>query len=297
MESKLAPPTTPNLDVHGYRFTYHHSRDALSIYKSREAYLRIGRRAAVERELERHRQWLKLGFPLPDLLAQGEHGGWFYAIEASAGERVFGEIFEQESRQCGQISDTSFDAYLTLVGRFAESQLRTQTATQTQDNIRSEFAALVRLDGVLTELPHLRDKTLAAFEHAITRLQCFPSVYSHGDFHPYNVCPGGVIDLENAGRGYAGYDVITGLLMNDLFSPDDQDFHYSDTQRQHYLDEHDSLFVAYGLPAPSSYLDDFLFCKHLSLVPERHYRPQQQRWFYESYTNLLARYLDAPKRL
>lgn len=68
----------PALEVHGYHFTYHHSRDALSIYQSREAYLRIGQRDAVERELQRHIHWLKLGFPLPDLLAQGEQGVLFY---------------------------------------------------------------------------------------------------------------------------------------------------------------------------------------------------------------------------
>jgi len=245
----------------------------------------------VERELQHHIHWLKLGFPLPDILAQGEQGGWFYAIEASAGEVVFDEIFEQESRQFGQVSDASFSAYLTMVCRFAESQLRTQM----EDDIRREFAALVRLEGVLTELPHLRDMTLAAFESAVAHLQCFHAVYSHGDFHPYNVCPGAVIDLDSAGRGYAGYDVISGLLMDDLFSPDDQDFQYSDSQRQRYLDKNDAIFAAYGLPLPSHYVDDFLFCKHLSLVPGRNHRPQQQRWLYESYTSRLARYLDAAK--
>lgn len=212
-------------------------------------------------------------------------------IEASAGEVVFGEIFEQECRQFGQISDASFSAYLTMVCRFAESQLRTQM----EDDIRSEFAALVRLEGVLTELPHLRDKTLVAFELAVMRLQCFPAVHSHGDFHPHNVCPGGVIDLDSAGRRYAGYDVITALLLDDLFSPDDQDFHYSDSQRQQYLNKNDAIFAAYGLPIPSLYVDDFLFCKHLRLVPGRHHRPQQQRWLYESYASRLTRYLDTAK--
>ena len=51
----------------------------------------------------------------------------------------------------------------------------------------------------------------------------------------------------------------------------------------------------YDLPVPSRYADDFLFCKHLSLVPGRNHHPQQQRWFYESYTSRLARYLDAAK--
>jgi hypothetical protein len=283
-----SPPTQPTFDIHGYHFTYHHSRDALSIYQSPEAYLRIGQRDAVEHELHRHILWLKLGFPLPELLAQGEHGAWFYAIEASAGEIVFGEIFEQEYQQRRQISDATFQAYLTLVCRFAESQLQTQI----DEDIRDEFADLVRLEGVLAELPHLRDDTLAAFDRAATRLQRFPAVHSHGDFHPYNVCPGGVIDLDRAGRGYAGYDVITGLLMDDLFAPDDQDYQYSDSQRQQYLGSIDALFAAQGLPIPSAYVDDFLFCKLLSLVPGRHNRPQQQRWFYESYATRLARYLN-----
>jgi len=109
----------------------------------------------------------------------------------------------------------------------------------------------------LTELPHLRDMTLAAFESAVAHLQCFPAVYSHGDFHPYNVCPGAVIDLDSAGRGYAGYDVISGLLMDDLFSPDDQDFQYSDSQRQRYLDKNDAIFAAYGLPSLHTMLTIF----------------------------------------
>lgn len=291
MQGNLLPPSTPTFELLGYHFTYHHSRDMLSIYQNEKVYLRIGEREAVERELHCHAHWLHLGFPLPDIIAQGEIGGWYYTIEASAGEAVFGEIFEQESQQFGQVGDTSFSAYLAIVCRFTESQLRTQM----QDDVRSEFAALVRLDGVLTELPHLRDKTLAAFEHAVTRLQGFPAVHSHGDFHPHNVCPDGVIDLDSAGRGYAGYDVISGLLIDDLFSPDDQDFQYSDTQRQRYLNMNDAIFAAYSLPIPSLYIDDFLFCKHLSLVPGRHHRLQQQRWLYESYTSRLEHYLDAAK--
>lgn len=39
MEPELAPPTIPTLDMNGYHFIYHHSREALSIDQSQAAYL------------------------------------------------------------------------------------------------------------------------------------------------------------------------------------------------------------------------------------------------------------------
>lgn len=50
MEPELAPPTIPTLDMNGYHFTDHHSREALSIDQSQAAYLRIGQHQAVGRD-------------------------------------------------------------------------------------------------------------------------------------------------------------------------------------------------------------------------------------------------------
>ena len=57
-------------------------------------------------------------------------------------------------------------------------------------------------------LPDLASLSEQAFVKILARLRDFPTVWTHGDFHPYNVCAGGVIDLETTQPGIAGYDII-----------------------------------------------------------------------------------------
>jgi len=43
----------------------------------------------------------------------------------------------------------------------------------------------------------------------MARLDEFPGTLVHGDLHAFNMCAGGVIDLEGSGWGIAGYDALT----------------------------------------------------------------------------------------
>jgi Phosphotransferase enzyme family len=167
--------------------------------------------------------------------------------------------------------------------RYAKAQVRHPVA----GDIGIDFRELVRVNLLIDELPDLRDRTLRAFERAVDRLQVFPGAWCHRDLVAANICERGVIDLEGVGRGYAGYDVIGAHLEPDLWGGGHA---YSPRQREQCLTPVDEIFAAHGLPAPSAYAREFVFCKAINTATGRHGLPGQQQWLYNRYRSILNAY-------
>jgi hypothetical protein len=280
-----------SLQIAGRTFQFHHHRgDDNDLYFSEDAYLRIGDRAELEPEYETHVRMLQMGFPVPQMLARGEWNGRFYWIEESVGTQVLWKLFMAETRANGCMSDASFRALMEVMGRYAEAQVRHPVA----GDIRAEFQELVRVNDLIEELPDLRDRTLRAFERAVERLQVFPGAWCHRDLATANICERGVIDLEGVRPGYAGYDVMGALLEPDVWAAPDG-YAYSPRQREVFLTPVDRIFTAQGLPAPSAYAPDFLFCRLLCLAAGCHLTPGhplpgQVRWLHNRYRTVLNEY-------
>lgn len=259
-----------------------------STYRGTGTYLRMGPREELEPEYVRQRQLWNLGFPVARLVQVGERAEQVYYIEESLGDQVFGDLFTDEWQRSGAIADATFAAFLAIVRAWAEAQLRTATTV----TLAEKFRHVTRVHEVTQALPQLESQTELAFAKARERLRSFPVVVTHGDFHAFNICERGVIDLEMVRGGCAGYDVITGLLGDELFPPDVEDYHYAPHQVECYVATMDDLYASYQLPKPSAYAADFLICKMMWIIWIMEHRPPERRsWVHRQYQEMVEAYL------
>ncbi|MEZ4733054.1 MAG: phosphotransferase [Caldilineaceae bacterium] len=259
-----------------------------AVYRGPAAYLRIGLPAVIEHEIAIHRRLLALGFPVAPLLQTGVQDGQPFFIEAALGDAVWGDRLEVETHQHGAVLDASFADLLVLILRWTEAQLQNLAPAET----RADLAATVRLADVERLLPEHILLTRQVFARAQQRLALFPTVLTHGDFHPHNLCPGGVIDLEFVHWSVAGYDAITGLFADDLLPPDPADYQYTAAQLPAAHTAIDALFQRYHLPLPSHYLADFRLCRMMRIVQLAERRPLAvQQWIYQQYVTMAITYM------
>lgn len=259
-----------------------------AVYRGPDTYLRIGLPAVIEHEITIHRRLLALGFPVAPLLQTGGQDGQPFFIESALGDAVWGDSLEVETHAHGTVRESSFADLLALVLRWTETQLQNLAPAETCANL----AATVRLADAERLLPAYTLLTRQVFERAQQRLAVFPVVLTHGDFHPHNLCPGGVIDLEFVHWSVAGYDALTGLFANDLFPPDPADYRYTTDQLANARAAIDALFQRYRLPPPSHYLADFRLCRMMRIVQLAERRPLDvQQWIYQHYVTMATAYL------
>lgn len=259
-----------------------------AVYRSAAAYLRIGLPAVIEREMAIHRHLQLQEFPVAALLETGVQDGQSFFIEAALGDTVWGDSLEAETHNHGAIQTSAFANLLALILRWTEAQLRNPAPAQTCANL----AETVRLADVERLLPAYALLTRQVFARAQQRIDVFPAVLTHGDFHPYNLCPGGVIDLESVHWSVAGYDAITGLFADDLLPPDPADYHYTTRQLTDAHAAIDALFQRYHLPLPSHYLADFRLCRMMRIVQLAERRPPDvQQWIYQQYIMMATAYI------
>ncbi len=262
------------------------TRGAVSIYRGRDSYLKIGPEDLVRHETGIHRQLLDCSFPVARILEEGEYGGLRYFIEESLGPTTFGDLFDMETASQGSIRPESFETFLGVIDRFASAQI----ATASWPVDRKPFAALLRLEQACSALPDVSDKIVHMFDEVMMRLQHYPNVVTHGDFHAFNVCEGGVIDLETVTTGIAGYDLVSATLLPELFPATPQDYAYSPAQIDQYMGRIDEHFEATGLEPPSRYVNEFRFCKMIWLVARRERPIGLMEWLDSSLRALLKNY-------
>lgn len=259
-----------------------------AVYRGPDTYLRIGLATVIEHEITIHRHLLAQGFPVAPLLQTGVQDGQPFFIEAALGDAVWGDIVEAETYEHGAVRESSFADLLALILQWTEAQLQNPASTATH----ADLAVTVRLADAERLLPRHSLLTRQALALAQQRLAVFPVVHTHGDFHPHNLCLGGVIDLEFVHWSVAGYDTITGLFADDLLPPDLADYRYTAAQLSNARAAIDALFQRYHLPPPSHYLADFRLCRMVRIVQLAERRPLDvQQWIYQQYVTMATAYL------
>ena len=137
-------------------------------------------------------------------------------------------------------------------------------------------------------LPDLAPRILDAFHAAEARLDAFPGTLVHGDLHAFNMCAGGVIDLEGSGWGIAGYDVLTAAYVSALCDLEDRPW-FTTQQIKSYVAMIDRVFANHGIAPPSSRLDEFLLCRTIALCSQQHPNVEVSRCRDDALRTVLAR--------
>ncbi len=263
----------------------------MGVYRGDGAYLRIGPGLAAE--LATHRQMARRGFPVAAILEHGYRGRLPYYVEQSLGASTLGDIFDAEVDTAGSVSDESFERFTEVIAHHARAQVRMATARWSVGAF-AEFIGVARAAALHPDVAgDLRD----AFEDVIRRLQQFPGTLLHGDLHSDNTCVGGVIDLEGAGRGVIGYDVVAAVFVPAMAEavPEGGAPPYaglSSAQLSRYLSRLDDIFGACGSGPVSDELEALLLCRAISMCSRRHRDPA----IWPIRTRLLSTTLDTVRR-
>jgi Phosphotransferase enzyme family len=206
-------------------------RSGVAVYRGDTHYLRIG--VGLEPELAVQRLMLERGYPVPRILHVGRHDGAPYLIEESLGAHTLGDRFEAEQRVDGRISDEGFAIFLAVTERYARAQ--------------------------------------AASARPAARPGDVPMAVVHPDLHAFNMCPGGVIDVEGAGVGPVGNDVATAPFVPALCGlTSARTPWFTATQISEYLAMVDDVFTEHGLSPPTERLEELLVHRAISVCAKQH---------------------------
>lgn len=263
----------------------------MAVYRGGETYLRIG--PGLGSELVIHRQMARRGFPVARILERGYLHDLPYFVEESLGSSTLGELFDIQVDARGSVSDESFGCFSDVI----VLQARAQAAMATTKWSAGAFAELIGVARAAAVLPDVEEDLGDAFEWAVARLEQLPGTLLHVDLHPDNTCAGGVIDLEGAGWGVIGYDVVTAVFVPAMCEAEPQGdarpyAGFSSAQLRHYLSRLDEIFGVIGSGHVSDELDALLLCRVIALGSRRHRDPDI--WAIRS--RLLRTTLDTVRR-
>lgn len=277
-----ARPVQIQVDGVTYRFVTRQRADTTAIYKSENAFLRIGDASKIRDDLSLHLKMVNLGFPVSKIISSGHLGDEDYFTESSLGENHLGELFAKDVEQHGVIRDGTFEKFVKVASSFARAQLETQTL----DTNFEGFSRGILLDALCEELPDWSARISARFHAASERLSKMPFVLSHGDFNPNNLYPDGVIDLEDSFYGPFGYDLIGSICHIDSF-PDSQEFEFyakyrfTTKQKEDFLIAMDSICAENNVPEISRCASDYEFCRAVWLAAKIPHVPKLQSFRYD----------------
>jgi hypothetical protein len=211
------------IHLHDTNFSFFKTRafDQGVLYKSENSYLRLGEAQTLQHELDCHKGFEELGFPVSKILDEGDHGESRYYIEEDIGAEPFHEIFHSETKEKGEISQETFENFLRVIKQCTEAQSK-HASLPSEEDVEGYFKTWF-FDDVADEVPHLRESFQAAKSKAVQILESFPAVLSHNDFNAYNILPGGIIDFAYGQKMPLGYD-WTSLMMHPGFFPNEEGF-------------------------------------------------------------------------
>ncbi|HEU0285449.1 MAG TPA: phosphotransferase [Nocardioidaceae bacterium] len=255
----------------------------MAVYRGDQTYLRIGPGLAAELDL--HKTMLSFDFPVAGILDEGVHERFAYFIEESLGPQTLGDRFEEQLDAGGGIVDEGFADFMSIV----ERQIRAQLSMPTRPVSADEFDHVTGAHQTAKRLPDLAPRILDAFHAALARLDDFPGTLVHGDLHAFNMCAGGVIDLEDSGWGIAGYDVLTAAYVSALGDLGDRPW-FTTQQIESYVAMIDRVFANHGIAPPSSRLDDFLLCRTIALCSQQHPNAEVSRCRDDTLRTMLDRF-------
>ncbi|UCH26312.1 MAG: phosphotransferase [Trueperaceae bacterium] len=256
---------TEEISVEGKTFTY--IKDRLlggRVYFSRDTseYLRTANAAIIAGEAKLTRDLYARGFPVPEVVATGiSDNGTAYYVEKAIGERHFGEIFIEETKTQGRVSEESFEAFLHVIKRYCRAQFNPSNFVR---HDKDALAGITALDNVIRNnppSPEMRAMFEEAYKRASERILSLPWGYVQADLNPFNILHDGLIDFEYAGFGPVGYDVLTNVYFGRMWPKDHIAYVITDDQIAKYAAEIDEVALEMDAPNMTSFTNEFLVLK------------------------------------
>ncbi len=256
-----------------------------AVYRSQDSkyILRTGGKDEIQNEADFAQKLYHVGFPIPAPVERGEIDGEVsYFVETSVGNKTFGEMFASDYRDIGKINDDLFKKFTETVKLFAVAQL---------DNSNRELETIqlveaIQLGNVLLENPDLPEDLInTAMEKFKKRTNLLPVVISHGDFTPFNIMEGGVIDFETRVMMPFGYDIVTGVVFQKFWDHPKPNgsgtmklWDFSNEQLTSYFDQIDMLCKKYNISNISDFKNDFIFLKSIWALSYEKDEVYSARW-------------------
>lgn len=262
MEKKKQPIT-----IEGVEYSYVKDRlmgGYLYANVEKNVYLRINDPAEIAGELNITRDLHERGFPVPKVLGNGTLAdGSAYFIEQGIGERVFADIFEEETKRDGHVNDASFKALISLIQMYCEAQFNPRNFVPHDKEALAQMTALANVMRNNPPSDEMKGPFMEAYEKAAARVLNLPWGYVQADLNAYNILPRGIIDFELAHFGPVGYDALTNIYFNIMWPKEKIRYKFTKEQVARYVAEIDAIAKSHGLLAISEYTDDFLVLKNI----------------------------------
>ena len=248
---------------------FYHLKNRLmggAVYANKDGslYARAGTESEVRGEMNLSKELESRHFPVPKVLNHGSLSPtFFYYVEESVGQNVFGRIFMDHHQEDTYVSDEDFDAFLKIIKRYAESQFNQENYVSHNPDSLDQ---VIELANVLRNNPpteDIKDDFYNAYERASKRVQMLPWGFIQADLNAFNILPNGIIDFELAYFGPIGYDIITCLFFGFFWPQERIAYLFTDKQIKQYLTEIDTVALAYKLPKVSDFREDFLVLKSI----------------------------------
>jgi len=261
-------------------------RDGVSaIYKRGDVFVRMGKSDRIRRDITLHKEMLSGGFPLANIIEEGETNGMTYFMEESLGDKNFSALFTESLENNIHPSDEVFEKFLSVVERF----LRAQVATTSERNF-TEVEEGVMLNIICDELPEDAEQIRSRFKEAVTALQNVPFVVSHGDFNPHNIHERGVIDLEDSFHAPAGYDAVCAIEHIEFFPLEEgyefqATYRFSEEQKRGYYELVDGLHEEHGTMLVSPLIEHLRFMRAVWSAVRMHQWPKIREWRFTKLKN------------
>ncbi len=251
--------------VDGKNFSYIKSRltgGKVFTNQDKSEYLRTANPAEISGEVNLTKDLYERGFPVPEVLGTGTfEDGTAYYTEKAIGERVFGDIFMEETKAQGRVSEESFDAFLHVIKRYCEAQFNHKNFVPHDKGALSGIIALENVMRNNPPSPEMHTMFTEAYEKASERVGSLPWGYIQADLNAFNILHDGIIDFELAGFGPVGYDVLTNVHFGRMWPKERVAYVFSDEQVAKYIAEIDKVAQEKGLSPISAYANDFLVLK------------------------------------
>lgn len=278
-------------------FSYlHDQRNGLRLYinKNRSQYLRLGHTEIVDKEVVQHHHLIDEGFPVANIIKKDKWQSSSYWIEESLGEKYLTDMFADECKENGYITEITFQLFLTIIEKFRTAQLKILKTPINWDRVYKG----VGFGDILKELPKYKTKLETVWTYMCKKLEDFPATYCHGDFTSHNIMPQGVIDHEDHFEGPFGYDLITAITPAYWFPPDQscgsyaRRYQFSPTQKEEFFNRFDIFQYGEKRFNLKDYFSPLFFLRATWWSVRNYKNPKKQEWRYQKYIYLLEKYLE-----
>ncbi len=257
--------TEKDIFLDGKRFIYIKDRLAggsVFVSQDRSEYLRTSTKEEIEGEVNLTKDLYNRKFPVPLILKTGIlENGINYYIEKSIGDRVFGDIFKEETRSFNYVNDESFNMFIEIIKKYCEVQFNKKNFVPHNINSLDEVISISNVMKNNEPSYKIKESFIRAYEKAKQRVMSLPWGYIQPDLNAFNILPNGIIDFELSGFGPVGYDVLTNIYFNRMWPSEKIAYIFTDNQIIKYIKEVDKIAIKKGLPLISQYIDDFLVLK------------------------------------